>query len=188
VKSKETIRRRLRSLRIRHAKKYIEKSQKRKPENCTYNYSHEYHAPTPEVPTEYELAPRKSSSLVVFQEEGPIKLCLYGADKPSEWKGDVCDKDETAEGCEYFKPKVTVEEAQEDFKNLVADDEYVFKNYRDIATLQWVLGERVSNMPFTLIDRVVLFWHSVFRTADKLKETPELPEAPDDLWPEDDNS
>lgn len=188
MKTKEIIQRRLRSLRIRYAKKHIEKSQKRKPHNCVHNHIHEYHPPTPEVPMEYELAPRRSSSLVVFQEEGPIRLCMYGANDPSEWKGDVCDKDETAERCAYFNPKVSIEEAQEEFKDLVADDDYVLEHYKEVATLQWVLGERVVNMPFTFIDKMGFIWHSLFQRVKKPKKTPELPEAPDDLWPEDDNS
>lgn len=188
MKSKATVQRRLRSLRIRYAKKYIEKSQKRKPDNCVHNHVHEYHPPTPEIVTEYELAPRRSYSLVTFKEEGPIRLCMYGADDPSEWKGDVCEKDETAEGCKYFKPKTSVAEAQEEFQDLVADDNYVYEHYREVATLQWVLGDRVSNMPFTFMDRLSLIFHSFFHSVEKPKKTPELPEAaPDDLWPEDDN-
>lgn len=152
--------------------------------NCVFNQEHspnilEY---KPQLETEMEFAPRIQKTLVVFGENKTIHLCMYGADNAATWLGDTCDTDDKAKHCPMFKPRVTLEQARLEFMEKLSDDEYVFNNYRDVATLQWVLGERVHEIPLTWVDRLV-FWFKVkfWKPSPPL---PQLPAAdlPDNLW------
>ena len=184
MKTRAQVESRLKKLRSRYAHKHVEATQQRCYKNCVYNEEHapaqlEYKAP---LETEYERAPRMQQTLMVVSHDQAIHLCMYGADKPGTWPGDTCDTDDKARRCPLFKPRVTLEDARKEFLEKLADDEYVFNNYRDMATLQWVLGERVHDVPLTLFER---FW---FWLKGKLwKPIPALPQLPPpeltaDLW------
>lgn len=189
MKSLETVERRLRTLRVRYIKQHISASQERLPKNCVFNYE--------QIPTGYyeksrsidvDIAPRSSVTLVVIQPEAPLRLCMYGAEDPSKWLGDVCDKAETARGCGWFKPKTSVDEAKDEFVSLLADDEYTYDNYRDVATLQWVLNDRVHKKALSMWERLVIWIYSFFiRVRPPVPQLPEG-EIPDDLWSDDDTS
>lgn len=186
MKTKADIEKRLRKLRERYARKYIEASQQRRYENCAYNHKH-VPSPIPSSPARaaplvYHMAPSRQVTLVVLREDKPIHLCMYGSDDPSKWRGDICDSDDVAQSCKLFRPLVSVDQAKQEFLNLMADDEYVFNNYRDIATLQWVLGERVHVIPLTLWERIRFWIRSKF--LKPRKEVPALPpgDLPDNLW------
>lgn len=133
------------------------------------------------------IAPRDQVTLVVIQEDRPIGLCMYGASDASKWPGNICDDVATAKSCPMFNPRVTVEEAKAEFIDQLEDDEFVFNNYRDVATLQWVLGERVHDIPLTWWERLIV-WFSM-KSAKVLPPSPQLPE-PDanTLWTEDDTA
>jgi hypothetical protein len=81
-----------------------------------------------------------------------------------------------------FKPRVGIENSKKEFLELLGNDEYVFDNYRDVATLQWVLGERVHERALNWFERLILWFR--FSFIKVLKPTPRLPESslPEDLW------
>ncbi len=183
MKSLSQVESRLKKLRIRYAHKYVEATQSRCFRNCEYNQEH---APNEldygrHLETEWELAPRIQKTLIVFSEHKPVHLCMYGSDKGT-WPGDTCDEDDKARQCPMFKPRVSLEQAKSEFLDKLSDDEYVFDNYRDVATLQWVLGQRIHDVPLTLFERF-LFWIK----SKMWKPVPLLPAAsnsdiPSDLW------
>jgi hypothetical protein len=186
VKTREDIEKRLRKHRERYARKYVEASQQRIHVNCVHNHEHMPSpvptAPVPKVRAEGKMVPSRRVSLVVLNEDKPICLCMYGSGDPSGWNGDICDSDEVARACKVFTPSVDLDQAKQDFLELMADDEYVFNNYRDVATLQWVLGERVHEMPLTLLERFG-FWvrAKLFRPSKPTHLLP--PESlSKDLW------
>jgi hypothetical protein len=183
MKSRTEIEARLRKLRTRYAHKYVDSSQRRCFRNCVYNHVH--------VPTqvdrsvldiEYEMAPRKQTTLIVRDESSSIHLCMYGSDNPATWPGSICDSDDIAKRCPWFKPRVAHTQARQEFLDKLADDEYVFDNYRDVATLQWVLGERIHERGLSLWEK---FWF--WLKAVLWKPIKPLPPAapsvlPEDLW------
>lgn len=183
MKTKEDVEKRLLKLRRRYAHKYIQKSQERKHLNCVYNevhnstklrYTHSVDAP---------LALRNQSTVVVFQNDdnGPVHLCMYDSGDAKEWKGSVCDSDEVSSSCPMFKPRLNLEDAKSEFLDSLADDEYVFNNYRDVATLQWVIGERIHLEPLSITDRIAFFMRSFFIRTPKPVTQLSLP-LPEDLW------
>ena len=184
MKSEDEIESRLRKLRTRYAHKHVEATQHRCFGNCVFNAVHkpnqlEY---KPSLDTEFEMAPRHQSTLVVVGEDKAVHLCMYGAEKPDTWPGDTCDTDEKAKRCPMFKPLVTLEQARQEFMEKMSDDKYVFDNFRDVAALQWVLNIRVHAVPLTLMER---FWF--WLKAKFWKPVPALPQLPEpelsaELW------
>ena len=149
MKTVDEVRKRLEKLRFRCLRQHVRLISSKKPQNCVHNFEHVPHPQRNEIPTEVEMVPRVVSTLVVIQPEKPIRLCMYGSDKPESWNGDICDVDDTAQICPYFKSRVSEERAVEEFDLLMVDDDYVFEHHKDIATLQWVLGERIHRTPLT---------------------------------------
>jgi len=184
VKTKDDIEKRLRKLRLRYAHKYVQHSQERRHCNCLYNEAHQPSS-VPYTRTQSEerdVAPRHQVTLVVVRPEEPVRLCMYGAEDAAKWEGNVCDTDEVSRSCPMFRPRVSAAEAKDEFLESVADDELVFEKYRDVATLQWVLGERVHEIPLTWWDRLTL-WFRV-QLSKVVKPAPRLPpaELPKDIW------
>jgi hypothetical protein len=185
VKSRDQVESRLRKLRTRYAHKHVEASQKRCYSNCVHNQVH-----TPKkldyghsLETEFERAPRLQHTLLVLQDDQSVHICMYGAETPKTWPGDTCDAmDDKAKSCPMFKPRVSLDQARKEFEDKLADDEYVFNNFRDVATLQWVLGQRVHEIPLTLLDRFFFWLKKKFWKSEPA--LPQLPpaELPEGLW------
>jgi hypothetical protein len=183
VKSREEIEKRLKKLRVRYARKHILGSQQRLHKNCVFNREHV----PPSLPErrqgpDVHMVPRRQVTLVVLRDEAPIRLCMYGSEDASKWRGDVCDDDSVARSCKLFKASVGLEEAKQEFLDRLADDRFVFDNYRDVATLQWVLGVRVHEIPLSVWDRLSL-WLSIFFFR-RPKALPPSDFDGSDLWTE----
>jgi hypothetical protein len=56
--------------------------------------------------------------------------------------------------------------------------EFVFDNYRDVATLQWVLDVRVVAVKLSLVERFL----ALFKTRNKELPAPKDPEVPEGIW------
>lgn len=151
MKPESVVRKRAERLRDRYLRRYVVLSQERRHDNCVFNkevavrnlpYSQS------DLSTELDLAPRKVTTLLVIQEDRPVRICMYGADNPAKWSGDVCDDESIAPTCRFFIPLRSAQEATDDFMSLLADDKYVFDNLRDLAALQWALGDRRPRLPW----------------------------------------
>ena len=184
MKTRDQVESRLKKLRTRYAHKHVEATQQRCFSNCIFN---QVHSPNPleyksSLDTEFERAPRHQQTLVVVGEDRAIHLCMYGAENVKTWPGDTCDTDEKAKRCPMFKPSVSFDQARKEFMEKLSDDEYVFDNFRDVATLQWVLGERVHEIPLTFYERF-LFWFKMkfWKPIPALPQLP-APELSSDLW------
>lgn len=130
------------------------------------------------------LVPHHQVTLVVLKDEdnGPAPLCMYGSEDPTTWSGDFCLEDKP-KSCSVFKPRVSLEEAREEFSNLLADDEYVYNNMKDIAALQWVINKRVAFWKLSVFEKIALWFMKVFFRRPKLLSKP-IEELTDDLWEE----
>jgi len=184
VKSQEEIQRRLEKLRLRYLKRHCAAAMGRRPHNCTFNHEHTPTQRKPDVPTEMELAPRMTTSLVVIQPDSPVRLCMYGSEDPAAWNGDICDRDDMARQCKWFQPRVTEQQAIDEFGALMADDDYVYENHKDVAALQWVLDERVARVPLSWWDRLLLWIDGFARRFARPKRLPQAPDepVPGGLW------
>lgn len=192
MKTQFEIEKRLQKLRRRYRQKYVQERTGRHHENCVHNY---VHAPRGQFKysrsADVDMAPRKQTTLLVIQPEQSIRICTYGS-TGKDWNGDVCDSDEKSSGCPWFKPARSEDEVGEEFDAVLSDVEFVFENYRDMATLQWVLDVRSPDevddpLPSpTLLDRI-LGW---FRPKPMQLPPPEPeepatepnPDVPKGLW------
>ena len=188
MKKKSSIVSRLERLRSRYLRQHILSLTSRRYGNCVHNVEYlpkRLPYSQNDLSTEYELAPRRQTTLVVLNIElGPEHLCMYGSDNPSSWTGELCDNDAKASNCPYFRPSHSIDEAAADFEECFSNDKYVYDNHRDIATLQWVLEVRGKRRP--LFNRFI-FWLLSFFTIFSLRRKPyALPgkeeELPEDFW------
>jgi hypothetical protein len=162
VKSESDILKRLKNLRVRYARRFISLSQERKPENCSFNFEHSSKGTYEDSNfMDIDRAPIKSVTLIVIKPEIPTRLCMYGSENPETWNGIICDRDEISKSCKYFIPKQNFTQAKENFLDILSDDEYVYENYKDIAALQWVLGDRIHKSGLSLFERFKFWIHSI---------------------------
>lgn len=185
MKKREDIEKRLLKLRRRYAHKYIQESQIRRPCNCIYNLEHtsDLVYRNQSFSREEEMIPNIQSTIIIMREDKPkIGLCMYGAKNPESWPGKICDSDDVAQSCPLFTPSVSVAQSKEEFLAKLADDEFVFDKYRDVATLQWVLGERVHVKQLSPWDRFTFWFLQTFVRV--LRPIPVLPpeDLPVDIW------
>lgn len=157
MKPERTVRQRLTRLRERYRRQLIRARTDRLPENCVHNsvqsprtlpYSRS------DIETELDLAPRKATTLVVLQPDSPVRLCMYGSDRPDSWNGVVCDSRAVSGSCSLFRPTRSAAEISDEFNSLMADPKYVLERYPDLAALQWVLEER-SPRPDSWLTRIL---------------------------------
>ncbi len=133
------------------------------------------------------ISPRKQTTLLVIQDDSPIHLCMYGSDDMTTWSGDICNDDSVARSCKYFKPLVSPDQARSDFLETLSDDKYTHDNYRDIATLQWVLNDRVYKMSLSWWERLILWFKTKFVRVRRPLKSPPMNSLPEDIW-DDDNT
>ena len=87
--------------------------------------------------SEFERSPRLNRTLVVIQPNDAIRLCTYGSENLTSWNGDIiCDNENVSRSCSWFVSKHDLDSITEEFKNLVADDKYVFEQYKDKQSLK----------------------------------------------------
>ncbi len=177
MKNIETIIKRLRKLRIRYLRKYLLISQNRIPKNCIYNHEittistkHNNYGSSFSINDERPVADTKTTMVVVLndKEEFPC-VCIYGCEDPSVWEGELCYTVDKAATCDFFKPIHSFNIIENEFNELMKDDEYVRKHYSDIAALQWVIEDRIYKYCPSLIERI-LRWllHRKIKVPKKL--------------------
>lgn len=161
------------------------------PGNCVYNEEHHpvpLHTPSSDG-TELDVAPRRSKTLIVMQPDAPVRLCMYGSDDASTWAGVVCDNESVARRCPKFKPKVTVSEATAKAESLLADDDWVFEHMKDVAALQWVIGDRIYKHEPTTLQRIQRWLIRRFtKVAPALPPPEDTVDLPSDIWDDSDDS
>ena len=161
MKSEKELKQKLRDVKTSYlVKKYKERLSK-KPCNCVHNYRYS----TVEADPDHNY-----KHLVEWPEEEPgqndvnpkeVGLCMLNADNPEEWGGVICDDIETAQDCPFFQAKFNREDIESEFEDELEDDKIVAHNYKDIAALQWMIGEKVYSWDlrwYQSIRVTLVFW------------------------------
>lgn len=134
MRSYAEIKKKLRNLRYRYLKRYLEEHLSVQPANCVYN--------------------REYAS-----EMGPVRLCMLGAKDPENWPGNLCDTKECAQTCPFFQNKYEKKKLKEDFVRKLQDPNILYTKYRDLAMLQWALEEDIlEDVPLTWWQRLKLWF------------------------------
>lgn len=72
-----------------------------------------------------------------------LGLCMYGAENPDDWRGDICEDPVDAQRCSVYNPIVSKKVLYDAFVKGVQSEEWLQKNYPEILGLVWVLGQGV---------------------------------------------
>lgn len=70
-----------------------------------------------------------------------IGLCMYGAENPDDWKGNICEEPVDAQLCNIYNPVVSKKVLYDTFVKGVQSEEWLGKHYPGILSLVWVLGQ-----------------------------------------------
>jgi len=133
------VKKKLKDAKYRYLKREIRDKMRQCPENCQYNIRHTF--------TTYTYKEGETKPVAQQREMG---LCSYGASNPEEWNGKICDDVKTAQECGLFLGKYDKEEIKEAFYEKLEDEVTVAEEYKDIAALQWVLGENAVDLDLPL--------------------------------------
>lgn len=136
MRKEAEIRKKMRQVKHRYLVREYKDKLARKSTNCIYYYEHG------------ETDPETGRAVTVG-------LCLYGAQNPEEWPGDLCGG---AKGCPYFETEETKEEIKQRFEESLENEVTVAQHYKDIAALQWVLGEKVYSWDLVWYQRLYLWF------------------------------
>lgn len=128
---------RIRKLKLKYMKKYLRKYFSRIPHNCRYNHQQkQYKSLTNEV-------------LVDFDTLKPITvgICLYGSEDPTQWKGDLCFLDETAQKCPLYQDRYTKKAITTKFEKELKDPQIRADKYKDLNELYHILEKINGKLP-----------------------------------------
>ena len=73
-----------------------------------------------------------------------IGLCMYGAENPEEWPGNLCEDKIDAQRCPIFKPRQSKEDIRKEFQEELCDSTWVENNLPRVSELLWVLDSSLS--------------------------------------------
>ena len=160
MKSEKETEQKLRAVKASYlVKKYKERLSK-KPCNCVHNYRYS----TVDADTDHNyrhLVDWPEMEQQDDEESREVGLCMLNADNPEEWGGVICDDEETAQNCPFFQARFSKEDIESEFESELEDDKVVAHNYKDIAALQWMLGEKVYSWDLKWHQKMkvfVVFW------------------------------
>lgn len=150
-RSEDEIRKKLKDVRFKYLTAEYKKALKVTPSNCVHNYRHK-----------------------TLDESGKnvtVGLCTLGMENPEEWNGKICDDDSTAQECPFFLSCVSKQSVKEDFDIKLQDETEVATSYKDVAALQWVLGEKVYSWDLTFLERFYIFaWMLLYKSQMFLRQ------------------
>lgn len=136
MKTQAEIYDRLRFLIVRELDRRVEEATQRLPHLCIHNKQHRIDAHKQvdgERNYQYNRIDAKNPQI--------MGLCMYGAENPEEWLGDICEDEIDAKRCSWFEPIRSQRALIEHFKFQLQIGMWVEDNMPDVAQLLWVLGE-----------------------------------------------
>jgi hypothetical protein len=108
-----------------------------------------------------------------------IGLCMYGAESPTTWPGDICEDPIDAQRCGIFESLQTKDQIFEVFQQEVDDPEWLERNLPEVHELVWVLdGLTGSVVPWW----IRIWWWFLRIRPEPIRTVPSLlPESIDGL-------
>jgi hypothetical protein len=113
-------------------------AEKRLPARCCFNHRHPLDSRALHEGEPNETRNRVTSAL---GEPVPqtIGLCMYGAQDPQTWPGDLCEDEIDAQRCPLFKPHQSKDEILAEFSRQLEDLDWVRDNMPRLYELLWVI-------------------------------------------------
>jgi hypothetical protein len=82
----------------------------------------------------------RDSDLEALAVAQTLGLCMYGAENPEQWPGNICEEPIDAQRCPLFVAKTTREALRKQFEEQIRDSEWVRVNMPEVHSLLWVLA------------------------------------------------
>lgn len=142
MKNPDEIQARIRFLLLRELDRRVAEAQLRLPGNCRHNYADPLDANRElfgEKNPDYNHLGKRHLPVVT------MGLCMYGAESPADWPGNICDDAETAQRCPLFEAPLSKQAIQLSFAQDVGDGAWLASNMPEVAALVWVLEESLEN-------------------------------------------
>lgn len=135
MKTVDEIRDRIRYLLVYELDRRIEEASQRLPHRCKHNRLHHLDA-------RKQVDGEANFRYNLIDAKGPqtMGLCMYGAEDPEQWPGDICEDEIDAKRCgDWFEPIQTKDELLAEFIEQLQEPGWVEDNMMDVAQLLWVL-------------------------------------------------
>lgn len=143
MKTSDEILDRVRGLLAQELERRLAETQQRLPHLCTYNHRQ----PANSKQVEGEENPLYNR--IATTSGTTIGLCMYGAEHPEDWPGDICEDPIDAQRCPLFKPLLDRDSVVRQFKEQLQTPEWVEENMPRLSELLWVLeSTQVPTIPF----------------------------------------
>lgn len=137
MKSETEISERVRDLLVAELRRRVQESTRKLPVRCKHNHRHPLDARRT-----VDGEPNSTYNQITDSKR-TIGLCMYGAEDPTEWPGNICEDEIDAMRCPYFDPVKTEEEIVDEFQQSIKDPEWLQENLPGIYELRWVLDGQV---------------------------------------------
>lgn len=173
MKSRHEIIVRGRSLIYEYMRSSVTSNSLRLPENCRHNLQAACDDPEPK---------NRDRVRITRSGKSTIGLCMYGAESPQTWPGNICDDPTDACSCPLFSSLRTDQEVIEACKSNLRNPEWVQENIPELATILWVL--QLSEIRLSWIERLKLWLAR--KPLESMQPAPILPDV-DQLVYYDDN-
>ncbi len=181
MKHADEIEARIRLLLAEALERKVAEASKRLPCRCTYNYQHNL-----DTRRQVEGDPNPNFNRITANEGEPVAqtigLCMYGAQNPEDWKGDICEDPIDAQRCPYFQPALYKEAIWRDFQTMLQDHDRLRAELPEVYGLLWALDGYTSSLKLPWWKRL-WFWFLRVRVeplstnnVDPLKLLPESKE------------
>lgn len=125
MRSETVIRDKLKDLRFKTRLRFLKENLSVRPCNCVHNHV-----------------------------DRDIQLCMLGADDPENWPGNICDTDEIATSCPFFKCKNDPDSLKAKFRTTIEPD------HSEIQLLMWALELESYEDDYTWWQRLKTWWGS----------------------------
>ena len=131
---------RIRYLLTQEFNRRVETASERLPHLCRHNYRHAL-----DVRKDIAGEANEHYNRVSARKLPVIGLCMYGAEDPQTWPGNVCEEPIDAKRCPVFAVRASKEALQEEFNQQLRDLDWVSKDMPEVYGLLWALGS--ATMP-----------------------------------------
>jgi hypothetical protein len=166
MKSKDDIENRVRALLCDELTRRVCEAKTRLPHLCTYNHRHPL-----DTRKSVEDMPNDTYNRISTNDGERIKqtigLCMFNAEAPTLWPGNICEDPIDAQRCPYFQPPATKESIFKAFQVNVTNLDWVKANMPELYGLFWALDDS-SN-------RRLPWWKLLWYRLVRINVAPVLP-------------
>ena len=135
---------RIRGLLFEELKSRVAYAEKRLPVRCSFNHRHQLDSRLTTIEGEPNEARNRITQALGEPVAQTIGLCMYGAENPEEWPGNLCEDAIDAQRCPFFKPHQSKTEIWQEFARQLEDMDWVKASMPQVYALLWVLDESVT--------------------------------------------